>query len=139
MSDLSLEKNRNNIYKERKKLKNADAGKPTTQRVFINENLTKKINSCFAWLMTKEIDLFGKTSGPRMEKLTIDKLMTVKPLLSDMKKTSNRSKSQQPTLKTSMDRMHLLTLLENSPIKYLPLLLVWWVVYILSLHLLGVS
>jgi len=139
MSDLSLEKNRNNIYKERKKLKNADAGKPTTQRVFINENLTKKINSCFAWLMTEEIDLFGKTSGPRMEKLTIDKLMTVKPLLSDMKKTSNRSKSQQPTLKTSMDRMHLLTLLENSPIKYLPLLLVWWVVYILSLHLLGVS
>jgi len=28
MSDLSLEKNRNNIYKERKKLQNADAGKP---------------------------------------------------------------------------------------------------------------
>ena len=30
--------------------------KPTTQRVFINENLTKKINSCFTWLMTKEKD-----------------------------------------------------------------------------------
>jgi len=40
-------KNRNNIYEERKKLKNADAGKPTTQRVFINENLTKKNEQLF--------------------------------------------------------------------------------------------
>ena len=113
-------KNRNNIYKERKKLKNVDAGRPTTQRVFINENLTKKkINSCFTWLMTKEKDLVGNTSGPTMEEFTLDKLMTVKPLLSDMKKTSNRSKSQQPTLEITMDHMHLLTILENPPMKYL--------------------
>ena len=93
-------KTRNNIYKERKKLKNTDAGKPTTQCVFINENLTKKINSCFTWLMTKEKDLVGNTSGPTMEEFTLDKIMTVKPLLSDMKKTLNRSKSQQPILET---------------------------------------
>ena len=35
-------KTRNIVYKERKKLENADAGKSTIQRVFINENLTKK-------------------------------------------------------------------------------------------------
>jgi len=40
-------KTRNNIYKERKKLKNAIAGKPTTQRVFINENLTKRNKQLF--------------------------------------------------------------------------------------------
>jgi len=40
-------KTRNNIYKERKKLKNADAGKPTIQRVFINKNLTKKNKQLF--------------------------------------------------------------------------------------------
>ena len=54
-----------------------------------------------------------------MEEITLDKLMTVKSLLSDMKKTSNGSKSQQPTLEISMDHIHLLTLLENSPMKYL--------------------
>jgi len=69
--------------------------------------------------MTKEKDLVGNTSGPTMEEFTLDKLMTVKPLLSDMKKTSNRSKSQQPTLEITMDHMHLLTLLENPPMKYL--------------------
>ena len=110
-------KTRNNIYKERKKLKNADAGKPTTQRVFINENLTKKNKQL---LMTKEKDLVGNTSGPTMEEFTLDKPMIVnKSLLSDMKKTSNRSKSQQPTLEISMDHLDLLTLLENSPMKYL--------------------
>jgi len=36
-------KTRNNIYKERKKLKNTDAGKPTTQHVFINENHIQKL------------------------------------------------------------------------------------------------
>jgi len=92
------------------------------QRVFINENLTKKISSCFAWLMTKEKGLVGNISGPTMEEFTSDKLMTVKSLQSDMKKTSNRSKSQQPTLEISMDHMHLLTLLENSLMKYLSLL-----------------
>ena len=35
-------KNRNDVYKARKQLKNADAGKTTIQRVFINENLTKR-------------------------------------------------------------------------------------------------
>jgi len=54
-----------------------------------------------------------------MEEFTLDKMMTVKPLLSDMKKTSNRSKSQQPILDISMDHLHLLTLFENSPMKYL--------------------
>ena len=91
---------------------------PTTQRVFTNENLTKKINSCFTWLMTKEKDLVGNTSGPTMEEFTSDKLMTVKPLLSEMK-TSNRSKSQQPILEISMDHLHLLTLFESSQMKYL--------------------
>jgi len=69
--------------------------------------------------MTKEKDLVGNTSGPTMEEFTLDKLMTVKSLLSDMKKTSNRSKSQQPTLEISMGHRHLLTLLENSTMKYL--------------------
>jgi len=54
-----------------------------------------------------------------MEEFTLDKLMTVKSLLSDMKKTSDRSKSQPPTLEISIDHMHLSTLLENSPMKYL--------------------
>ena len=40
-------------------------------------------------------------------------------MASDMKKTSNRSKSQQPTLEISMNHRHLLTLLENSTMKYL--------------------
>jgi len=83
------------------------------------KTLPKKINSCFTWLMTKEKYLVGNISGPTMEEFTLDKLMTVKSLLSDMKKTSNRSKSQQSTLEISMDHMHLLTLLENSPMKYL--------------------
>ena len=69
--------------------------------------------------MTKEKDLVGNTSGPAMEEFTLDKLMTVKSLLSDMKKTLNRSKSQQLILEISMDHFHLLTLLENSPMKYL--------------------
>ena len=69
--------------------------------------------------MTKEKDLVGNTSGPTMEEFTSDKLMTVKPLLSDMKKTSNSSKSQQPILEISMDHLHLLTLFKNSPMKYL--------------------
>jgi len=81
--------------------------------------LPKKISSCFTWLMTKEKDLFGTTSGPTMEEFTLDKLMTVNSLLSDMKKNSNISKCHQPTLEISMDHMHLLTLLENSPKKYL--------------------
>jgi len=85
----------------------------------INENLTKKINSCFIWLMTKEKYLVGNTSGTTMEEFTLDKLMTVKSLLFDMKNTSDRSKSQQPTLEISMDHMHLLSLLGNSPMKYL--------------------
>ena len=89
-------KTRNNIYKKRKKLKNADAGKLTTQRIFINENLTKKINSCFTWLMTKEKDLVGNTSGPTMEEFALDKLMTVKSLLSDMKKTLTLSVPRAP-------------------------------------------
>jgi len=54
-----------------------------------------------------------------MEEFTLDKPMTVKSLLSDMKKTSNSSKSQQTTLEISVDHMHLLTFLENSPMKYL--------------------
>jgi len=83
------------------------------------KTLPKKVNSCFTWLMTKEKDLVGNTSGSTMEEFTLDKLMTIKSLLSDMKKTSNRSKSQQPTLEISMDHMYLLTLLENSPMKYL--------------------
>jgi len=62
------------------------------------KTLPKKMNSCFTWLMTKEKDLAGNTSGPTMEEFTSDKLMKVKSLLSDMKKTSNRSKSQQPIL-----------------------------------------
>jgi len=114
-------KTRNNTYKEIKQLQNADAGKPTTQCVFINENLTltKKISSCFTWLMTKEKDLVGNTSGPKMEEFTLDKLMTIKSLLSDMKNTSNRWRSQQPTLEITMDHPHLLTLLKNSPMKHL--------------------
>jgi len=56
-----------------------------------------------------------------MEEFTLDKLMTIKPLLSDMKKTSNRSKSQQPILEISMDHLHLLTLVGNSPMKFLSL------------------
>jgi len=83
------------------------------------KTLPKKMNSCFAWLMTKEKDLVGNTSGPTMERFTSDKLMIVKPLLSNMKKTSNKSKSQQPILEISMDHLHLLTLFENSPMKYL--------------------
>ena len=75
-----------------------------TPNVFSSmKTLPKKINSCFASLMTKEKDLVGNTSGPTMEEFTIDKPMIVKSLLSDMKKTSNRSKSQQPTLEISMD------------------------------------
>jgi len=34
--------------------------------------------------MTKEKDLVGNTSGPTTEEFTLDKLMTVKSLLSDM-------------------------------------------------------
>jgi len=83
------------------------------------KTLPKKINSCFTWLMTKEKYLVGNTSGPTMGDFTLDKLMTVKSLLSDLKKTSNRSKSQQPTLEISMDHRHLLILHENSPMKYL--------------------
>jgi len=54
-----------------------------------------------------------------MEEFTLNKQMTVKSLLSDMNKTSNRAKSQQLILETSMDHLHLLTLLENSLMKYL--------------------
>jgi len=54
-----------------------------------------------------------------MEEFTFDKTMTVKPLLSDMKKTLNRSKSQQSILEIFMDHLHFLTLLENSLMKYL--------------------
>jgi len=83
------------------------------------KTLPKKMNSCFTWLMTKEKDLAGNTSGPTMEEFTSDKLMKVKSLLSDMKKASNRSKSQQPILEISMDHLVLLTLFETSPMKYL--------------------
>ena len=55
--------------------------------------------------MTKEKDLVGNASGPTMEEFTLDKLMTVKSLLSVMKKTSNRSKSQQATQEISMDHV----------------------------------
>ena len=40
---------RNNIYKERRKLKSNAPGKPTSERVFINENLTKR-NKFFIFL-----------------------------------------------------------------------------------------
>jgi len=67
--------------------------------------------------MTKEKDLIENTSGSTMEEFTLDKTMTVKPLLSDMKKTLNKLKSQQSILEIFMDHLHLLTLFENSPMK----------------------
>ena len=70
------------------------------------KTLLKKINSCFTWLMTKEKNLAGNTSGPTMEEFTSDKLMTANSFLSDMQKTSNRPKSQQPILEISMDHQH---------------------------------
>jgi len=39
---------RNNIYKERRRLKNNAPGKLTSERVFINENLTKRIKHLFS-------------------------------------------------------------------------------------------
>ena len=51
-------KTRNNIYKERKKRKNPDGGKPITQRVFINENLTKKNKRLF-YLANDKRKIFG--------------------------------------------------------------------------------
>jgi len=107
----------------------------------------QKINNCFTWLMTKEKDLDGNTSGPTMEEFTLDKIMTVKPLLSDMKKTLNRSKSQQPILEISMALLHLLTLFQSSPMKYLSppfgmvsglhtvLTIAWCVILHLIIHL----
>ena len=102
------------MYKERKKPKNADYGKSIAQRVYISENLTKKTNSCFTCpVMTKEKELARNPSGPTMEEFSLNKLMTVKSLLSDIKKTSKRSKSQERTLEISMDHLHFLTLFEN--------------------------
>ena len=60
------------------------------------KTLPKKINSCFTSLMTKEKDLVGNTSGPTMEEFALDKLMTVKSLLSDMKKTLTLSVPRAP-------------------------------------------
>ena len=39
---------RNNIYKERRKLKNNALGKPTSERVFINKDLTKRNKHLFS-------------------------------------------------------------------------------------------
>ena len=39
---------RNNIYKERRKLQSNAPGKPTSERVFINENLTKRNKQLFS-------------------------------------------------------------------------------------------
>ena len=39
---------RNNIYKEKRKLKSNAQGKPTSERVFINENLTRRNKHLFS-------------------------------------------------------------------------------------------
>ena len=83
---------RNNIYKERRKLKSNAPGKPTSERVFINVNLTKR-NKHFLCLMQKEINLAGNTFGPSMEEFFSDKAMTAESLLFEVKKMLNISKT----------------------------------------------
>jgi len=83
------------------------------------KTLPKETNTCFTWPMKEEKDLDGNISGPTMEEFTLYKTMTVKPLLSEMTKTLNRSKSQQSEPEISVELLHLLILSVNSPTKYL--------------------
>ena len=137
---------RNNIYKEKRKLKCYASGKHTSERVFINVNLTKRKNIYLSWPMKKEKNLTGNAFGPTTEELFRDKAMTAKSLLSEVKKTLNISNTQCPTLEIPTKFLHL-NQFENSPVmKHLFLLfdvvsglhvisLAWCVVHNLFLHL----
>jgi len=54
-------------------LKSNAPGKTTSERVFINENLTKRKNIYFPWPMKKEKNATGNTFGPTMEEFFSDK------------------------------------------------------------------
>ena len=105
---------RNNIYKERRKLKSNAPRKPNSERVFINENLTKRNKHLFS-LANEEKSLTGNTFGPTMEEFFSDKAMTAELLLSEVKRTFNISKTLWTTLEISTKFLHL-NQFENSPI-----------------------
>ena len=76
---------RNNIYTERRKLKSNAPGKPTSGRVFINENFTKRNKHLFSLANEERKKLTGSTFGPTMEEFFSDKAMTAELLLSEAK------------------------------------------------------
>ena len=78
---------RNNIYKESRKLKSNAPGKPTSERVFINKNLTKRNKHLFSLAKKERKNLTGNTFGPTMEEFFLDKAMTAELLLSEVKRT----------------------------------------------------
>ena len=84
---------RNNIYKERRKLKSNASGISTSERVFINENLTKRNKHLFSLANDDRKKITGNTFGPTMEEFFSEKAMTAESLLSEVKRTLNISKT----------------------------------------------
>ena len=114
---LKLENLPSNVFSSMKTLP-----KKNKQLFYLANDKRKRVGWKYIWTNNGRIHLRQTNDS---------KVISNDSLLSDMKKTSNRSKSQQPTLETSMDHMRLLTLLENSLMKC--------GLHTLSLHLLGVS
>ena len=137
---------RNNIYKERRKLKSNAPGKPTSERVFINENLTKRNKHLFSLPNEERKHLTGNTFGPTMEEFFSDKAMTAESLPSEVNRTLNISKTLWTTLEIPTKFLHL-NQFENSPMMkhlFLPfdmvsglhiISLAWCVVLKVFLHL----
>ena len=102
---LKLENLPSNVFSSMKTLP-----KKNKQLFYLANDKRKRFGWKYIWTNNGRIHLRQTNDS---------KVISNDSLLSDMKKTSNRSKSQQPTLEISMDHMHLLTLFENSLMKYL--------------------
>ena len=127
-------------------MKSNAPGKPTSERVFINENLTKRNKHLFSLANEEKKNLTGNTFGPTTEEFFSDKAMTAESLLSEVKRTVNISKTLWTTLEIPTKLLHL-NQFENSPMMkhlFLPfdmvsglyvISLAWCVVLDVFLHL----
>jgi len=69
--------------------------------------------------MTKEKDLVGNTSGPTVEEFTIRQTNDSKAITIRHEKDLEQVEKPTDDSEISMDHLHVLTLFENSPMKYL--------------------
>ena len=96
-------------------MKSNAPGNPTSERVFINENLTKRNKHLFSLANEERKKFNWKYIWTNNGKFFSDKAMTAESLLSEVKRTPNISKTLWTTLEISTKFLHL-NQFKNSPI-----------------------